>query len=61
MPVSGFVSSEGRALAALSHPHICPVFDVRRQGDIDYLVMELLEGGAATQCISLQPDGQVTA
>jgi Tol biopolymer transport system component len=35
---------EARALAALSHPHICPVFDVGRQEGIDYLVMEFLEG-----------------
>jgi eukaryotic-like serine/threonine-protein kinase len=35
---------ESRAIATLSHPHICVVYDVGRQGDIDYLVMELLEG-----------------
>jgi Tol biopolymer transport system component len=35
---------EARTLAALSHPHICPVFDVGRQHGIDFLVMEYLEG-----------------
>lgn len=35
---------EARAIATLSHPHICVVYDVGSQGDIDYLVMELLEG-----------------
>ena len=35
---------EARALAALSHPHICPVFDVGRHDGIDYLVMEYLDG-----------------
>ena len=35
---------ESRALAALSHPHICHVFDVGRDGDVDFLVMEYLEG-----------------
>jgi Tol biopolymer transport system component/predicted Ser/Thr protein kinase len=35
---------EARTLAALSHPHICPVFDVGQQDGIDYLVMEYLEG-----------------
>src|SRR5262245_10703922 len=35
---------EAKALAALSHPHICPVFDVGRQDGIDFLVMEYLDG-----------------
>ncbi len=35
---------EAQTLASLSHPHICPVFDVGRQDGIDYLVMEYLEG-----------------
>ncbi len=42
---------EARAIAALSHPHICVVYDVGHQDPstgsgtgIDYLVMELLEG-----------------
>ena len=35
---------EAKTLAALSHPHICPVFDVGHQDGIDFLVMEYLEG-----------------
>ena len=35
---------EARTLATLSHPHICPVFDVGHQDGIDFLVMECLEG-----------------
>jgi serine/threonine protein kinase len=35
---------EARTLAALSHPHICPVFDVGTEQGIDFLVMEYLEG-----------------
>ena len=31
-------------MAALSHPHICSVFDVGQQDGIDYLVMEHLDG-----------------
>ena len=40
---------EARALAALSHPHICAVFDVGTQEGIDYLVMEHLEGDTLAQ------------
>ncbi len=35
---------EAKTLAALSHPHICPVFDIGYQDGIDFLVMEHLEG-----------------
>jgi len=35
---------EARAISALSHPHICHLYDVGSQDGTDYLVMELLEG-----------------
>ncbi len=35
---------EARAVAALRHPHICALYDVGREGDTDFLVMEFLEG-----------------
>ncbi|HVH26654.1 MAG TPA: protein kinase [Vicinamibacterales bacterium] len=35
---------EAHTIAALSHPHICMLFDVGQQDGIDYLVMEYLEG-----------------
>jgi eukaryotic-like serine/threonine-protein kinase len=35
---------EARAIAKLSHPHICALYDVGHQDGIDYLVMEYLEG-----------------
>ena len=35
---------EAQTLASLSHPHICPVFDVGRQDATDYIVMEFVEG-----------------
>ena len=35
---------EAQAVAALTHPHICTLYDVGRHGDIEFLVMEHLEG-----------------
>ena len=35
---------EARAISCLSHPHICPLFDVGHQDDIFFLVMEYLDG-----------------
>src|SRR5262245_1087952 len=35
---------EARAISQLSHPHICALFDVGRQGELEFLVMEYLEG-----------------
>ncbi len=35
---------EAKTVSSLNHPHICTLFDVGRQGDVDYLVMELVEG-----------------
>jgi serine/threonine protein kinase/Tol biopolymer transport system component len=35
---------EARAVAALTHANICTLYDVGREGETDFLVMELLEG-----------------
>jgi serine/threonine protein kinase len=35
---------EAKAVAALSHPHICALFDIGHQDGTDFLVMEFLEG-----------------
>ncbi len=35
---------EAKTISTLSHPHICALFDVGRENDTDYLVMEFLEG-----------------
>ncbi len=35
---------EAKTISQLSHPHICALHDVGREGDVDYLVMEYLEG-----------------
>jgi len=35
---------EARTVSSLNHPNICTLFDVGREGETDYLVMELIEG-----------------
>ncbi len=35
---------EGQAVASLSHPNIVNVYDVGREGDVHYLVMEYVDG-----------------
>jgi Tol biopolymer transport system component len=35
---------EARAIATLTHPHICTLYDVGQQDGTDYLVMEVLNG-----------------
>ncbi len=35
---------EARAISSLSHPNICTLYDVGREGETDFLVMELLDG-----------------
>jgi serine/threonine protein kinase len=35
---------EARVVSGLNHPHICTLYDIGRQDDIDFLVMEYLEG-----------------
>jgi serine/threonine protein kinase/Tol biopolymer transport system component len=35
---------EAKTISQFSHPHICALYDVGREGETDYLVMELLEG-----------------
>jgi hypothetical protein len=35
---------EARAVSSLNHPHICALFDIGREGDADFMVLEYLEG-----------------
>jgi eukaryotic-like serine/threonine-protein kinase len=46
---------EAKAIAALSHPHICALYDVGREGETEYLVMELLEGETLSQRLTKGP------
>ena len=46
---------EAKAISSLSHPHICPLYDIGHQNGIDYLVMEYLEGQTLRQRIAAKP------
>ena len=46
---------EARAVALLNHPYICTLHDVGRQGDIDYLVMEFVEGETLSNLLHRGP------
>ncbi len=43
---------EAKTLSALNHPHICVLYDIGREGEIDYLVMERVEGETLAQRLS---------
>ncbi len=46
---------EARTISSLNHPNICALFDVGREGDVDYLVMEFLEGETLTSRLRRGP------
>ena len=46
---------EAKAIASLSHPNICSVYDVGVEDGVDYLVMELLTGETLQQRLASGP------
>jgi Tol biopolymer transport system component len=46
---------EAKTVSSLNHPHICVLHDVGRQGNTDYLVMELIEGETLAMRLSKGP------
>ncbi len=46
---------EARMIASLNHPHICTLHDVGHHNDMDYLVMEFLEGETLASRLSKGP------
>ena len=46
---------EARAVAALSHPNICALFDVGSEGSVNYLVMEYVDGPTLAERLAAGP------
>ena len=46
---------EAKAISRLSHPHICALYDVGHEGDVEYLVMELLDGETLARRLASGP------
>jgi serine/threonine protein kinase len=46
---------EAKAISGLQHPNICVLYDVGTQGDVDFLVMEYLEGETLYSRLSRKP------
>jgi Tol biopolymer transport system component/tRNA A-37 threonylcarbamoyl transferase component Bud32 len=46
---------EAKTISQLSHPHICALYDVGREGETEYLVMELLEGETLAERLANGP------
>jgi serine/threonine protein kinase len=49
------VRARGAQRSSLNHPHICVLHDVGREGDTDFLVMELVEGGTLADRLARGP------
>jgi eukaryotic-like serine/threonine-protein kinase len=46
---------EAKTISQLSHPHICALYDVNREGETEYLVMEYLEGESLADRLARGP------
>src|SRR5262245_35392251 len=46
---------EARMASSLNHPHICTLHDIGRHDQIDYLVMELVDGESLAQRLGRGP------
>jgi Tol biopolymer transport system component/predicted Ser/Thr protein kinase len=46
---------EAKAISSLNHPNICMLFDVGSQNDVEYLVMEYLDGEPLTERLARGP------
>ncbi len=43
--------TEAKATGKLNHPHVVTIYDIGAQGDLNYIVMELLRGGSVLDLV----------
>jgi len=46
---------EAKTIASLNHPHLCTLYDTGHQDEVDFLVMEFLEGETLAQRLAKGP------
>jgi Tol biopolymer transport system component len=46
---------EAKAISSLSHPHICPLYDIGHEDGVDYLVMEFIDGETLADRLATGP------
>ena len=46
---------EAKTISQITHPHICALYDVNREGETEYLVMEYLDGETLADRLSRGP------
>ena len=46
---------EARTVSSMNHPHICTLYDIGREGNIDFLVMEYIEGETLAERLKRGP------
>lgn len=52
LPTAAHFRAEAAAAARLTHPNVVVIYDVGRDGDEDYLVMEFVSGGTLAQVLA---------
>ena len=57
----GRFQAESRAVAAVTHPGICQIFEAAESNSTPYLVMEFIEGQTLAQLIREQPPSPLSA
>jgi len=48
-------SREARAISSVEHANICPLYDVGTTGDVDFIVMQLVEGETLAERVARGP------